>query len=345
MKPDRWEHGSDLHWMDPASAARYPWTEEHALFGCGRFALNAVIEQGAWRRLWIPSFYCPEVIAALPRGQLELAVYLDSPTVPLDNLARLDVADGDAILVVNTLGLRAAPPEVPHGVAVIEDHTHDLTSDWATRSKADYCVASLRKILPVADGGVVWSPVGKALPVEPALDAAHARAALDRLSGSLLKSAYLAGGAIDKSVFRAHAVAGEQALARGPSSGVLSVTRAALPGFPVATWRATRAANFAAFAQALGQVPGLRLLAPSDGAVAYVATLWFDAAERRDAVRAKLISEQIYPAVLWALDEAVFEVPDEARELSRRVLSLHCDQRYNAADMQRVAHAVRRAML
>lgn len=337
----RWEHGSDHHWMEPSSAAAYPWTGAHTLFGCGRFALNAVVELGHWRRLWVPSFYCPEVVAALPRERLALAVYGDAPGRFVETVDGLPFEDGDAILVANTLGLRAAPPAVPRGISIIEDHTHDLTSAWAMTSRADYCVASLRKILPVADGGIVWSPVGKALPVEPALDAAHAEAALDRLSGSLLKAAYLAGGAVEKAAYRAHSLAGERALARGPSSGVLPLTRACLPGYPVSAWRATRVANFAAFAEALGELPGLQLLAPASGAVAYVATLCFDAPERREEVRARLIAARIYPAVLWPLEEAVVEIPNADVELSRRILSLHCDQRYEASDLHRVAHVIR----
>ena len=38
------------------------------------------------------------------------------------------------------------------------------------------------------------------------------------------------------------------------------------------------------------------------------------------------------------------DVPPAHRELSRRVLSLHCDFRYGERDMERVAQALRRAL-
>ena len=344
MIEDRWEHGSDVQWMPPTSTAVYPW-QSCALFGCGRFALNALIEQVACRRLWVPSFYCPEVIAALPPGRVEIAVYRDLPTEPLGSLADLPIAPGDAILTQNLYGLRGEAPVTPAGVPVIEDHTHDLVIDWATTSRADYAMASLRKLLTVADGGVAWSPLGKPLPAEPDLDRAHERAAMDRLTGLVLKAAYLDGGAIEKAVYRTHCVAGEQALAGGPSSGILPLTRACLPGYPVIAWRQQRAANFATFVEALGEPPGVELLRPAhDHAVAFVATLCFATPALRDEVRRQLIAAQIYPAVLWPLDHATYAVPDEARALAHRMLSLHCDQRYTGSDMQRVAVAVRHAL-
>ena len=335
----RWEHGSDVQWMLPSGRAAYPWSA-HALFGCGRFALAAVLDLLGCRRLWVPSFYCPEVIAALPLERIAIAVYADLPTRPLESIAELPVMPGDAILTQNLYGLRATPPAVPAGVPIVEDHTHDLISAWAATSRADYAMASLRKLLTVADGGVVWSPAGRPLPAEPALDAAHERAALDRLTGLLLKAAYLDGGAVDKDVYRAHCVAGEQALAQGPRSGILSITRASIPGYPVRDWRERRAANFAAFADVFD---GPALLRPAAGAVPFVATLCFARAELRDQARARLIAERVYPAVLWPLDHAVYPVPDDARELARRVLSLHLDQRYTPADMQRVARIARQA--
>ena len=340
MIPDRWEHGSDVEWMPPTGRATYPW-HSHSLFGCGRFALAAVLAQLGCRRLWVPSFYCPEVITALPRDRIAIAVYPDLPTEPLAPLVSLPHELGDVILTQNLYGLRSDPPSTPVGVPVVEDHTHDLASGWAVASRADYGFASLRKLLPVADGGVVWSPTGRPLPPEPPLDVAHEHAALDRLTGLILKAAYLDGGAIDKTVYRGHCVAGEGALAGGPCSGILPLTRASLPGYPVHAWRARRALNFAAFAEALG---GTALLLPAAGAVPFVATLCFDTAQTRDRVRERLIAERVYPAVLWPLDHADYGPSDEARALSRRLLSLHCDQRYDASDMQRVAALVQRAL-
>lgn len=340
MIEERWEHGSDFQWCSPVGSAAYPWRDRGALFGTGRFALDAVLHHIACRRIWLPSFYCPDVS---PKD-IAVAVYRDSPGTALTSLAELPVEAGDAIVVQNLYGLRASPPAYPNGAVVIEDHSHDLTSTWAAQSTADYCFASLRKTLPVADGGVVWSPIGASLPVEPALDPLHVRAAVDRLTGMLLKTAYLDGSDVSKQTYRERLVAGEQALAHGPSSTILPLTRASLPGFPVSQWRQTRASNFATFATALGRLPGITLFPPTGTAVPFVATLCFETGALRDSVRTRLLESSVYPAVLWAMDHATHAVPSDDVELSRRVLSVHCDHRYSAADMQRVANVVRRAL-
>jgi hypothetical protein len=40
---------------------------------------------------------------------------------------------------------------------LVEDHSHDPFSPWAVGSSADYAFCSLRKTLPVPDGGLLWS--------------------------------------------------------------------------------------------------------------------------------------------------------------------------------------------
>lgn len=346
VRGPRWEHGSDQHWVTASSPtpAIYPWRERGVLFGNGRFALNAVLEVAGAQRVWIPSFYCPEVIAAIPDKALRIAVYRESPAHLVEDLSDLPVEPGDVVVVQNIYGLRVGAPRLPSNAVVVEDHTHDPTGGWAAASRADYCITSLRKLFPVGDGGVAWSPAGRALPPEPVLDDAHARAALDRLTGTLLKTAYLDGGAVDKAVYRAHHVAGEQALAKGPISTLLPVTRGALPGFPIDAWRHDRAANFAAFTAALGTVRGATLFAPRAGAVAFIATVCFETEELRDHVRRTLIASRIYPAVLWPLETATYTVPREDLELSHRILSLHCDHRYTPADLEYVASILREAL-
>src|SRR5205823_623855 len=81
-------------------------------------------------RLWIPSFYCPEVIAAIPNAP-RIAVYRDTPLELAEDLSALAVEPGDAMIVQNIYGLRLAPPRLPAGVTVIEDHSHDPTGEWA----------------------------------------------------------------------------------------------------------------------------------------------------------------------------------------------------------------------
>jgi len=340
---DRWEHGSDFHWPVEDGDGRFPWgAGTVTLWGSGRDALRALIAQGrerlGWRRLYCPSFYCQDVVAALAR-EIALVVYAESPLRPARVLPRT-TAD-EVLLVVNVYGRRPRP-ELPGDGVVIEDHTHDPWSDWAFSSRADYAVVSLRKTLPVPDGGALWSPRSLELPEERAPTAEHAQACLDRLSAMVLKAHYLQGHGVSKDAFRSLAVAGERAIATGrETSGVSPLTRARLAALPTTSWREARARNRAVLCTALGDVRGVTVLdAP------FAVTLIFDgdgASERRNRARAALADARVYATVLWPLEAPVVAgIPAEHVDLARRVLTLHCDFRYTADDMLRVAERVRR---
>jgi len=343
VRSDRWEHGSDFHLSLEAGPAEVPWGgRPHSLWGSGRDAIRAVLALGSeelgWRRVLCPTFFCQNVVAALAR-QLEVALYEDDPVHGFP--ASFDTRPGDVLFVPNVYGARRKPRVCPggSGIPTIEDHTHDPLSAWAYESDADYAIASLRKTLPLPDGGVVWSPTSRPLPPERPMTPAHARASLDRLSAMVLKSHYLAGDSVSKEEFRECAVDGERAIGGGEISGISPFSRARMGSLPTRTWREARVANLAAFREALGVCEGVTLLeAP------FAATLLFDSAAAREKVRKELVAVQVYPAVLWSLDDPVVpEIPAPQIDLARRLLTVHCDYRYSPADMARVAAEVLRA--
>jgi hypothetical protein len=159
----------------------------------------------------------------------------------------------------------------------------------------------------------------------------------------MLKKLYLSGHPVVKDDFRALLIEGEKRIASGVVSGMTRATRALLECFPVERWRTARKANFESFVAALGEVPGVRVLLPEgDGCVPFNAVVVVETPDLRDALRAKLISKHIYPAVLWSLEEPVLknDIPAKHIELSRCILNLHCDMRYGKNDMVRVAQVV-----
>jgi hypothetical protein len=349
--PTTWEHGSDFHWPDfqPAEVkARHPWSDgPSAFFGSGRDALCALVHHGittlGWRRVWVPGFFCQEVVAAMGWPGIEHRSYPDSPIDP--PIWPQELEGRDALLVVNYFGLRPGqglPPIRTCGAAVIEDHTHDPWSSWAYSSSADFCIASLRKTLPVPEGGVIWSPGKNALPPEPPATEERQRAADAKRVAMLLKSLYLTGHPVAKEDFRTLYMNGEAGIASGAISGMTRATRVLLDCFPVTAWREKRRRNFEFLANALEFLPGIRVLRPKEnGSVPFSAVLVTDHPEIRQMLRDGLIQRRIYPAVLWSLEEPVTPgIPASHIDLSRRILSLHCDARYGEEDMRRVFEAV-----
>jgi hypothetical protein len=333
-----------------------PWLAEASLFGSGSAALVALVRWGArrhgWRRVWLPSYYCPDVPAALVALEaegVELRSYSDHVMTAPPDMAGIPAGPGDLVVVANQLGIRSAPDATPaalRGAVIVEDHSHDLGSAWAQAGRADYAFASLRKTLPIPDGGAVWSPRRLELPPEPPGADDRTGPASGRLAAALLRRQERAGSADVRLRFLALARSGAQSEARrrarrsDPSSshGIAPVSRALLPHMPAGAWRDRRRLNFEILLREAGMPRGAHVLVPPTGGVAFAFTLVFDAEGDRTRTERALVERAVVPAVLWPLDPTRDRGVDRAdADLSRRILSVHCDQRHDEEDMHLLA--------
>lgn len=344
----RWEYGSEFHWLSTAESPREPLlSAEAVLYGTGRDALRALIGQGmahrGWRRWFLPSYFCPEVTEAIVATGIEVLRYDDSPLRAAP--PPLPTQPGDVVFVVNYFGLRGAEAvqALAGGAAeIVEDHTHDPGSPWARTSGADYCLASLRKTLPLPDGAALWSPQGHPLPEAPPLLPERQSAAWAKLSAMFLKRLYLDGEEVAKPVFRQLQLRGEAGLAAEAVSAPCLETQRWLPVLPWELWREIRRANHRRLSDSLSGIPGIEVLRPhAADACPFSVILQCQSAEQRQQLRSALLAEQVYPAVLWSMEETAHTVSAEAVSLSQRLLSLPCDFRYAAGDLERVAQLVR----
>ncbi len=340
----------------------FPWPADAPLFGSGRDALVALVRWGAevhgWRRLRLPGWYCPEVPAALRAigsAGMELCAWTDAEPLASPAVPAADLAPADVVVVANQLGVRPCPDPAALAAAVaatgavlVEDHSHDLASSWARDSRADFAFASLRKTLPLPDGGVVWSPQGRELPPEPAgaetggigAGGVGEDAAADLSAALARRDPAPTDGPLP---FRALARSGAPAeeLAVGSGGPIAPVSRALLPTMPVDAWRVRRAQNLAILAEETGPVRGGRALPSPPGGVAFAFTVLYDDPADRDRALAALEARAVAPVVLWPPDTTIPGVGTTEVELSRRLLSVGCDQRYDDADMRALGRVLR----
>lgn len=345
MKP-RIEFGSDFHSCSFPSGegGRMP-LEGWTLYASGRQALQHLVETGVkrfgWKRLWAPAYYCGESLEYV-RG-IEVARYplLPDETPAFERLNQVcGFREGDVLMLVNFFGMHDMVDVEGWEVPVIEDHTHDLAAPWALDSRAAWCFASLRKQLPVADGGVLWSPKGLELPAlstsEP--DAAYSEIALRRNRAMQLKARYLAGEEVEKQEFLPLFAATEEAFAELPLSAPCEVTVETVKNIDIQEWRAQKARNLRYIKE---------LFVPSKCEVLDRATfsllLRFPCREARDAARRELIAKCVYGAVLWP---DVYGLRPDSEELrwADRVLSLHVDGRYTPEDMTLLAEILNKTV-
>jgi hypothetical protein len=349
VRPDRWEVGSERPWPaipEPRRGPPRPWDGGVLAFS-GRDAFRLLLLHGAatrgWRRLWVPTYYCQRVGASLVCDGLPVETYPDDPLRPAPELP--DTRPGDVILTVDFFGMRP-PADIRDrdGVEVIADHTHDPTAPAAISSPADFCVASLRKTLPLSDGAALWSPAGHCLPDPTALTIQRQRVAALRTEAMLLKSLFLAGHRLERATYRDRFERAEAGLDRPATCAMSALAATILASFPIEAWRAARVANHAVLRRHLREVPWLEVLAPRTLRDApFGAVLVIEDHARRERVRRRLIDARVFPAVLWPLEHAVLAVREADRDLSRRILVLPCDARQTPGDMRRIADQVIRS--
>ncbi|WP_338358904.1 hypothetical protein [Yeosuana marina] len=139
------------------------------LFYTGRHAIKFIIEtiklEGNINTFWIPDYYCQHVTSWLKMNYSNIKTYTVNPLENSEVIRAYNfLNDSDVIMVNNFWGLSNCTIDIKNKkVKVIEDHSHGWLSDSCKMSKADYCFASLRKTLPVPLGGIAWKPNGEKL--------------------------------------------------------------------------------------------------------------------------------------------------------------------------------------
>jgi hypothetical protein len=349
----RWEVGSEFHWDPAALLSGEPpadapgWLPApHALFATASGALCGLLRQLAPRgRLHAPSFFCMGVAEALA-ARVPVAWYRHLPDGNGPQFESLRAQPGDVVLAQNLFGRDARPPwdawAAAHpAVTVVEDHTHDPFGGWAKASSAAYCVASLRKTLPIPDGALLWSPRGLDLPAPSYGESVGAEL---KLAAMILKAAWLGGRAGSKPAFRALQLAGERALL-GSAASATSLTRAVLPLLDVRRLRSASTRNARELIAALpAQTDAWRVLGRvrADTAPFQVQLLCTSEATR-DALLTHLRMSWIYAPVHWRQPRTQFWSGDDAAaECASRILTIPVDHRYEAADVRRVGDVLRR---
>jgi hypothetical protein len=271
------------------------------------------------RRLLVPYYVCDAVTApALAMGIPVVFYAIDrtlSPCLP----AR---ADGDVVLVVDYFGLCGEVVETlaARGEPIVVDQSHAL---FARAPEKTWRFTSVRKWFGVPDGGFAWGP--ERLPA-PALRT------LSSVPQHLVERVWGDAGV----AYRAYTEA--EASFDAEVSGISSASVALLQGVDVERVATARRRNFELLHARLeehsalqlvprpGDVPFCYPLLPRDGATLsraalasqglFVPQFWADCVDRADATFA------------WELD------------LSRRLLPLPIDHRYESEQMQHMADRI-----
>ena len=142
------------------------FSDEYVLLYNGRDAINYVIllisKTIDIQTLWMPDYYCPHVKSWLEKRFANIKYYSINP---FDATNQPDWkqfnTQTDVVILNNFWGCRSYEIPKENRPIIIEDHSHGWLNASALHSKADYCIASLRKTVPLPMGGIAWIPNSK----------------------------------------------------------------------------------------------------------------------------------------------------------------------------------------
>ena len=324
--------------------ARFP---EAQAVTSGRTAVAILAEEapGPWL---LPAYLCESVLQPLRRAGIPFDFYpVGGDLRPrLDELERsVELQSPAAVLVVDYFGFPPSPEDTSRlgalreACLVVEDCVQGSLvelPDAAGGAIGDAVFTSFRKYLPVPDGGLLTGATPRPLP--PA--AASLR---ERLLGQLLRGAWVSGqaeGPQVEAVFLGLLEAGEASLDEDlPLEATSRLSERLIAGLDLAEVASARRANFVALSEALEGSEAVKpILRELPAGVSPLTLPVRIGRGRRDALRAELVRRRIFCPVHWPLppeiDAARF--PEEHR-LSSEMLGLPLDQRYEPADMHRLA--------
>jgi len=285
----------------------------------------------------MPAYFCYEVMESIRNTGIEILLYADYPNAyDVSLIENIDFQEGDVLFRVNFFGLRNYRSNKYIYVPVIEDHTHDLLGRWALYSDADWCIASLRKTYPIAGGGILWSPKGHPLPACKPTEANLQMTEL-RWKAMDMKRDYLMGGNIKKDEFRKLYVETEELMESIPLSSMDNRALSFIDSWDINAWYNAKKRNWNLLKKRLPS--NVYCLIPEDeSCIPFSLALLLDNRAERDKFRMKLIENHVYPAVLWNVPEDSIE---EISDFSQRMISIHCDGRYNEGEMIQLGEIIK----
>lgn len=343
------EIGSDFElvqdrYLGPSTSTRLPWEDSAGIVyvESGRQALalaEAQLRSQGHTHLHVPSYLCDSMITPFQKTGWTLRglpVDSDLAVSPRDLLSQVN---SGVFLHAPYFGQQDSPAMLAaldtrrrRGVVVIVDETHRLFS--GPSQVADIRVASLRKLLPLYDGGYVTG-LSKRFQTSLAASSSESEIADLRQMASIAKSKALASGDSNKVHLAAFANAEHATGIRVQPAPISSKSLSLLHRLDMNLIRRTRLANATMLTQALGHSDRFRIINPPAANLlpSHLVLETDDVA----GLRQYLIGRRIYCPIHWPPSELLPRMQD----WPGRYISLPIDHRYGETDMLRMADRVK----
>jgi hypothetical protein len=303
-------------------------------YASGRTALYQILRSLAPQhsKLWLPDWLCHTMVDAVVKAGFEYCFYelnVDFKAT-IDALDKSGFKDGEAVLMINYFGLqdltrisKSIKDAYPNAV-VIED---DVQAFWVFSEKenpfADYRFTSLRKALPVPDGGLVKTK----RPMPRAIEK-NTFAPL-KIKAGAMKFHRGEAGISDEDYLKLFKE-GDKLIPENYESVMSPDSQQLFAGTDLEKAKKQRQANAAQLIAGLDEIGKKTMIPVSPGSVPLFVPIYL---ENRDEVRRKMFQHEIFCPVHWPLDGMSVK---RGTDMAAHELSLIIDQRYSRKEMDEI---------
>ena len=303
-------------------------------YASGRTALYQILRSlsSQHRKLWLPDWLCHTMVDAVEKAGFEYYFYeLDADfKATIEALDKSGFKDGEAVLMINYFGLqdltgisKSIKDAYPNAV-VIED---DVQAYWVFAEKenpyADYRFTSLRKALPVPDGGLV-----KTERPRPMVTGENSFAPL-KIKAGAMKFHRGKEGINDEDYLKLFKE-GDKLIPKNYDSVMSPDSQRLFAGNDLEKAKIQRQANAAQLIAGLDQI-GIKPMIPvSPDSVPLFVPIYL---ENRDEVRRRMFQHEIFCPVHWPLDGMPVK---RGADMAAHELSLIVDQRYGLQNIEMI---------
>ena len=328
----------------------------HLFLSSGQAAIKSILtllhDEYKINSFLLPNYLCGSIYKPFLEMNSKVEFY------NIDQDLRIDVTDlkkklkrSEALYVLNFFNVRepASTQEflrnLKDEMIVIEDRTHTFFND--EKGLGHFQLASLRKWMGI--------PSGAAIGVEDKDNRAQLEKKLvpfnsyplieKRLYGSILKGQYLQEGGDDslKEIYlNSFAEAGEAVEKQViPLERIDPLSEMIFGTHDVEEMKRKRRGNYNLLYQSLSTVFGpdnvvSGRLKPSDTPLGFVVYV-----EQRDQLKKELVKNKIYPPVHWPVPDVISKLDmKNPSDISNKILTIPCDQRYSEEDMKRIIEVI-----
>lgn len=301
----------------------------------GRAALYSILQSlknRDIRKVLLPDYLCSTIVTTVSTAQLKYAFYrLNESLLPDIEDVKTKVDENTAILIINYFGMQnlsdslSAIKRLSCNIPIIVDDVQALKSYLNSESTdIDYSFTSLRKWLPVPDGGLVRS---KRNDTETP-DGVNSFW-IKKLNGLVLKSLRENLKGMDE-VYLHLLEEGENKIDQSLSARGSEVTNLVFDRTDFDIVFSKRKYNASFILSGLKDIGIKPVISPRHDSVPFFIPIIL---ENRDTIRKELFKHNIFCPVHWPLNGLRLE---RGAFMAEHELSIIIDQRYSKDDMRRI---------